>query len=290
LIDLKISLKINAGELIIIVIIRHPGGQQMLYQYNQLGGNPEYLARVNGSDITFPEHIHENFEIIFVREGETYITVNSVTETVHKGEAILIFPNLVHSIFSTHCRDITFVFSPLFVQGYSNTKTNKIPVSGKFRPDDYLAHALESLSNDSSTAYKKGVLYLLLDQFEKQAVFTSKSRLNDNTLSELFLFVDNSFAGNCSLRDASAQIGYDYKYLSRLFKRSVGINFNEYVNNYRLAMACHLMINTDKSILQCSEESGYSSVRSFNRNFKDKFYVTPMQYRKQNGRFGAKAV
>ena len=257
----------------------------MIYQYNQLGGDPEYLARVDGRNVTFPEHMHENFEIIYVKEGETHVTVNYVTETLGRGDAILVFPNQVHSVIASECLDVTLAFSPLFVSGYSRTKKDKIPLSGKFRPDGYLAEALEHLSNRDSTAYKKGILYLLLDQFECQAVFTAKKHLNDSPVSKLILFVENSYAGECSLQDASAWLGYDYKYLSRLFKRSVGLNFNEYVNNYRLASACHLMTNTDRSILQCSEESGYRSIRSFNRNFKERYGMSPNQYRKQNGRF-----
>ena len=43
----------------------------------------------------------------------------------------------------------------------------------------------------------------------------------------------------------------------------------------------YLMDNTDGSIMQCALESGFDSIRSFNRNFKERFAITPVQYRKR---------
>ena len=58
----------------------------------------------------------------------------------------------------------------------------------------------------------------------------------------------------------------------------VGISFNTYITHYRLSYACYLMENTEQTILQCAYNSGFTSLRNFNRCFKDHLKITPTQY------------
>ncbi|MBO5019498.1 MAG: AraC family transcriptional regulator, partial [Clostridia bacterium] len=67
----------------------------------------------------------------------------------------------------------------------------------------------------------------------------------------------------------------------RFFKNMIGISFNRYVINYRLSHACYLLNNTDSSIINCAIDSGFYSIRTFNRNFKTQYGITPEEYRKQ---------
>ena len=99
-------------------------------------------------------------------------------------------------------------------------------------------------------------------------------------LYKIFQFVEENFSGECSLEKLSTQIGYDYAYLSRYFKKTTELTFNAYVIQHRLNHACYLMENTDLPIVQCAYESGFKSLRSFNRCFKDNYQITPSQYRK----------
>ncbi|MBP5631694.1 MAG: helix-turn-helix transcriptional regulator [Clostridia bacterium] len=258
----------------------------MIYQYDQLGGNPEHIVRSDGSNMTYPDHMHREFELIYIKKGEIRVNVESVSEILHENEAAVIFPNQRHSYESVSCDHAMFVFSTQMVQAYWKEVQDMVPVSIKFRPDAYLAQALLSLSEDSSTTCKKWTLYLLMDQYGRQVKYKKKKQqVNEKILIEMISFVERSFTSDCSLRDLSAATGYDYKYLSHVFKRSLGVNFNEHVNNYRLNHACHLLVNTDYSILQCAFESGFKSVRTFNRNFIAKYGVTPAECRKSKGVF-----
>ena len=94
--------------------------------------------------------------------------------------------------------------------------------------------------------------------------------------------MEESFGGDCSLKKLAEKTGYDYAYLSRIFRKIVGISYNSYVNHCRLNHACYLMVNTDFPIIQCALESGYESVRSFNRNFKAYLGITPTEYRENH--------
>lgn len=76
--------------------------------------------------------------------------------------------------------------------------------------------------------------------------------------------------------------GYDYSYLSRYFKKSTGVSFNFYVNHYRLSTACYLMENTTMPIIRCAMDSGFVSLRSFNRSFKEYMGAAPSQYRRDH--------
>ena len=87
--------------------------------------------------------------------------------------------------------------------------------------------------------------------------------------------------GECTLSDAVERVGMNYSYISRNFKKLVGMSFNDYVNLMRLNQACYLLKNTDRSITDCGYESGFRSIHTFNRNFKERYGISPQQYRKE---------
>ena len=75
-------------------------------------------------------------------------------------------------------------------------------------------------------------------------------------------------------------IKYDYAYISKFFKKNIGISFNEYVNRRRVSEACYLLKTTDKSVLEIGMECGYDSLRSFNRNFRLYLNMSPREFQK----------
>ena len=70
-------------------------------------------------------------------------------------------------------------------------------------------------------------------------------------------------------------------HLSRLFKSVRGENFSSYVLDQKLTLAAQLLLQSpDMSIMQISESLGYYTPTYFTRLFKEKFGVTPSQYRR----------
>ncbi len=251
----------------------------MFYQYNHLG-SPDYLKIEKNENFSFPPHLHQCFEIIIILSGQMKITVDNKIFILEKNEALLIFPNQIHELQSTSSKHILCIFSPRLVQAYTTKLTDKIPVSNRFYPDEYLIKSLEALDADSSSMDKKGVLYSLCGQFDKQNEYTAKRTDREKLLYKIFAFVEENFNKDCSLLCLSKKTGYDYSYLSRHFKKIVGISFNSYVTHYRLSHACYLMENTEQTILQCAYDSGFTSLRNFNRCFKEYLGITPTQYLK----------
>lgn len=251
----------------------------MFYQFNHLG-SPDYLKVERGVNFSFPPHLHQCFEVIVVREGEMQITVDGQVRTVAAGQAMLIFPNQIHALHSDNCEHLLAIFSPRLVQAYAARMSDCVPQENRFTPDEYLVHTLDGL-DDAPLEERKGLLYLLCGQFDRQAHYRDRGTDSSNILFRIFSFVEQTFAEDCTLERLSQAVGYNYSYLSRYFRKVVGISFNDYVNHYRLSHVCYLMDNTDGSIMQCALESGFASIRSFNRNFKEQFGITPVQYRKK---------
>lgn len=250
----------------------------MFYQYNHLG-SPDYLKIEQNRDFSFPPHLHQCYEVIAILEGEMRVTVDGKEFLLTPSDALMVFPNQIHSLESEHSRHILCIFSARLVQAYHTKVADKIPECNRFRPDPYLLGALDGLEGGSSIE-KKGILYSLCGQFDKGARYEPRPTDNKSLLYQIFAFVEEKFGEDCSLAALAREVGYDYSYLSRFFKKIVGISFNTYVNHYRLSHACYLMENSAAPIVQCAYESGYSSLRSFNRNFKAQFGVTPAKYRR----------
>jgi AraC-like DNA-binding protein len=176
-----------------------------------------------------------------------------------------------------------FIFSPKLIRAFSIKYQNKIPKDRIILPDQYLLNKLATVDNSSSVIELKGLLYTVASIIEKETEFSDTSYDKRDLLMKIFLFVDEHFRAECSLTELARSVGYDSSYLSRYFKRATNISYNNYVNACRLNHASYLLHNTDQTILESSIESGYRSLRTFNRNFKDYFGKTPQEYKAEKG-------
>lgn len=90
---------------------------------------------------------------------------------------------------------------------------------------------------------------------------------------------------NITLNNLAKKYNYSYSYLSALIKEHYGRSFNEILQDYKLDKAADMLKNTDKKISEIIENIGYSDKSYFYKVFKNKFNVTPNEYRKSNIHF-----
>ena len=250
----------------------------MFYQLHHIATG-EYIKKEYGENFSYPPHMHQCFELAVVLEGKMTIGVDKNACELSKGDAVLIFPNRIHSLSSTSSKHVLFIFSPKIVQSFTVKYAGMLPTTPKFTLPEYLIRALDALDPNESMIAAKGVLYSASAELERQVDFHKSYNDEGNLLMRIFGFVDQNLRSDCSLVDVARALGYDHSYISRFFKKATGTSYNSYVNSCRLSHAEYLLKNSDLSILECAEESGYKSLRSFNRNFKEYFNMTPNEYR-----------
>ena len=71
-------------------------------------------------------------------------------------------------------------------------------------------------------------------------------------------------------------------YLSRLFKKEEGINFVDYLNQYRIDVSKNLLRDVKYNVLDVADLSGFSNTRYFSKIFKKAVGITPSEYRKRH--------
>jgi YesN/AraC family two-component response regulator len=91
---------------------------------------------------------------------------------------------------------------------------------------------------------------------------------------------EQQFFEQTTLRELALTYRHNAKYLGRLFRTQIGVSFNEYCNNLRLAKAEDLLKYTDKKIIDIAMDTGFFNVSYFNRTFYKKHGVSPSEYRK----------
>lgn len=87
-----------------------------------------------------------------------------------------------------------------------------------------------------------------------------------------------------SLETTADYFNLSYGYLSRLFKEKTGYGFSEYVINEKLQKAKELVVSGNTSIKTVAERLGYYKLSYFSVIFKEKFGMTPTQFRKSLNR------
>ena len=117
-----------------------------------------------------------------------------------------------------------------------------------------------------------------------------KLTLNDHEAADMTIvekileYCDNEYMNNISLDTLSKKVGASKYYISRIFSTKIKISFNDYINTLRINASKRLLKHSKDSIEVISGEVGFSTVRSYNREFKRIVGISPSQYRKNKAK------
>ncbi len=253
----------------------------ILYQTDNSLGNYNYNIYTYKNGHWAP-HFHKNFELIYVSEGELNLTVDSLSGTMQKGDFALVLPNQVHS-FSTPKSSLIWVgvFSEDFIKEFAKMVKGKIGDRLYFNCNaDQLSFLKTALLNqtEKDILSLKACLYIVCSSCSKQIKFTENPIQNSDLAHRIIEFTENNFRENITLSDIAVKLGYEYHYFSRCFKRIFNMNFKTFLNHYKFNYANELMLNTDLSLAEIAMESGFGSLRNFNRIYRQFANVTPKEH------------
>ena len=86
------------------------------------------------------------------------------------------------------------------------------------------------------------------------------------------------------IQSAMADINYNYIYVSRVFKKYIGVTMTEYLTQKRIDLAKVYLSTTKMNVAQIAEEIGYPYSYRFNQVFKQYTNCTPKEYRKKHSK------
>lgn len=250
-----------------------------------------------------PLHWHEDVEFIYIKKGSGVIVIDGNEHIVNAGDIAFIIPGMVHGIFqlgadSMEYENILFdgklfssstddFFDTFLLPFFSNTV--EVPhifrqgVAGYESVRKYLD------SNDNISSHRegawglaiKGNLYLLLFDlvtlYEKKNDSSGKKKIDK--LKPVIKYVELHYSESMTVAEMADIAGFSESHFMRFFKDTFGVSFVTYLNDYRLSMAARLLLATEDTILDISQQVGFENLSHFNRKFKAKYNKTPKEYR-----------
>jgi len=108
-------------------------------------------------------------------------------------------------------------------------------------------------------------------------VENAQSRIND-----VLYKIHQDISASLSANELAKVAAYSEQHFHRMFKRVVGQSVHQYVRRCRLEYAANqLMFDVNRPILDIMLNSGFLSLSSFSRAFKQQYLMSPGKWRKQ---------
>ena len=93
-------------------------------------------------------------------------------------------------------------------------------------------------------------------------------------------YIKNNLTADDLSQGAMAEMaGISRDYFSRIFKNVTGMNYSKWLNTIRLEKATELLSQNDMTLTEVAMLSGFQSIPSFNRVFRDEKGMAPGEYR-----------
>jgi len=93
--------------------------------------------------------------------------------------------------------------------------------------------------------------------------------------------IKREFDSELTLEECSSRINYHPHYVSRVFRQETGINFGEYLMQYRIDMAKKWLKESDMKVIEIADRLQYNNSANFIRSFRKLVGMTPGQYREE---------
>ena len=273
----------------------------MLYQKLLMGREPYYVSLTDVS--MFETHRHHEIEISFCLEGEYDIVCENSQYTLKKGDIAIIpsmashsIPKQKESVRKSLVVELGYIFLGVHFEFFFEQGSNCILI----RKDEY---STNNIYDDLVRSFKeiayykqeyspvselliKGNLYrisaLLFELFQQRNIVNiPTTRRNEVAKIDIALeTIYNRYYESLSVEEVSALCGYNKSNFCKIFKAVTGNTFHEMLNRHRIEIACTLLRETNYSVEEIAQNTGFADSKSFCRVFRKIMNKNAGEYRK----------
>ena len=236
-------------------------------------------------------HWHNEFEMIYMKNGRAQIGVNQTSFVAETGDLVICTGGNVHYINSlekdTLCDIIIFdggFLAPVFrgitlksphitkgdIQRF-NLKAERLfsSVAAELTRQDLFAHELIK-------AYITDFFVMCIRSLGggKIPVDSAGRRNLFRDYQELLVYLDEHYR-DAEFTECAKRMHFTQQYFSKVFKEVSGTTFTNYLNYVKIEKAVEMIKTADVSVAEVAERCGFNNIRSFNRIFKSITGTTP---------------
>lgn len=255
-----------------------------------------------------PLHWHNEMELIYIKKGCMIVSVDLEYSVVNAGDIVVVMPGHIHSIIqnesdSCEYENILFNLDMLvsrqcdyetvsFFNGIAGFKGYCPPVISKTTPYySDLIHYIDEADNICKyfpDGYRLKIRACLFNFFfELNSHFYTHTdmpvHLSDDKMAKLKLilnYIEKNFARAISIEEIAQWCHFSQSHFMKFFKNCTGTSFITYLNDYRLIIAARILKTTTQPVIIVASDCGFDNISYFNRKFKEKYGVSPREFRK----------
>lgn len=260
---------------------------------------------MNDLKVPYESHWHSAMEIILPIENYYEVKVGETLYHLNPDEMLIIPPGEIHEILTPpegirfiYMMNITGISKLRSFSGIQPILSSPLYLTAETYPriyDDIYNILLQIRSeyfNENEFA-ELSIQALLLNLFvklgenrsrEKDLFSTSRPGKQHEYVQRFnaaLEYIDANYMEDISLEYLADQIGFSKFHFSRLFKQYTDYNFSDYLCIRRIKAAEELLEDPSYSVTEVALNSGFASISTFNRIFKQKKGITPSEYRKR---------
>lgn len=276
--------------------------------YHKLLSKDEMISvRKHTRFIEYPKHRHNYIELSYVYGGEITHYIEGKTIIIKEGEILLLNQNIEHAIKQANENDIVFNFiiRQEFLEFLSsimepNNNVTSFVFDALYSYKNIGEYLLFNVCDDTeirkniediiSTIYTKdlnkglclkllvGLLLANLMKHPEKIISYSQHSYEKIISSTILQYIYTDYKMG-SLQELSNLLHQpDYK-ICKIIKKVTGYTFKQLIQEERLKKATFLLKTTDMLITEIMHEVGYQNITYFYKIFKQKYKMTPSDYR-----------
>lgn len=276
--------------------------ERLLYPTGCSQNNPIIISTLNIKH--HPWHLHDEFEIIYVLEGELNISICFYEAEVPAGNFILINRETPHMITADdNNKTISYHFNLNFFEKYIPNLTDYIFAASYelLNSSDMYSDTVISLLEQIASLYIENTKYAgeqIIDQ--TSALFSlltghfsqwqqsgkiitlktaNKKPVQSERLNRILNYIYDNYSEKITLETIAEKEYLSKYYISHLFTEELNMSFKSYLTLARVEIAHYMLISTDYPLTKISEQCGFSSIRSFRQSYIKYTGVTPVETR-----------
>lgn len=104
--------------------------------------------------------------------------------------------------------------------------------------------------------------------------------IESKAIKDALQYIEEHYNEKITLEVLAKELYLNESYLSKLFKKEIGLNFSDFLNNIRIEKSKKLLLENNYKIYEIADKVGFSNSKYFISVFKNKTGKTPKEYSK----------